>query len=193
MPIAKKVVAKVDDTVDEKDLEIQALKEELERLKESKTEEQSTTPATNDEFVSVKKADLTFHNVKVKKQIIQNNKGEDVPLENYFFVNPGETIFVPNYFNDAFGKPTDREDLIEIFDTIFKPEDNFILLKDKTKEVYNIMVPLKFSNEVNFAENSQTGDCQIHAISFITDGSVNHDKFKSALKKISSLIAYGNK
>lgn len=192
MPIAKKVVAKVDD----KDLQIQALLKQVQELQEKNAETVEINPglpATNDEFVSVKKADLTFHNVKVKKQIIQNNKGEDVPLENYFFVNPGETIFVPNYFNDAFGKPTDREDLIEIFDTIFKPEDNFILLKDKTKEVYNIMVPLKFSNEVNFAENSQTGDCQIHAISFITDGSVNHDKFKSALKKISSLIAYGNK
>ena len=60
------------------------------------------------------------------------------------------------------------------------------------KEVYGVLIPLKFSN-VSEIEDSRHGDYQYHAISFVLDGSVNYKRLKEGLEKVARLIDYKNK
>ncbi len=144
------------------------------------------------EKISVQKANLEFHEIEVKAPIIKNTKGEEVPVEDYFFANEEGRAIAPPFFNKAMGYPVDREDLIEIFDKIFKPEDNFVFLKSRDKEVYGVLVPLKFTN-IGKEEEAVLGDFQFHAVSFIPDGSVNYDKLKLKLKEVATNIDYSDK
>lgn len=144
------------------------------------------------EKVSVQKANLEFHEIEVKDPIIKNTKGEIVPVENYFFANEGERAIAPPFFNKAMGYPVDREDLIEIFDKVFKPEDDFVFLKSRDKEVYGVLVPLKFT-DIGKEEEAVLGDSQFHAVSFIPDGSVNYDRLKLKLQQIATNLDYSNR
>lgn len=141
------------------------------------------------EKATVMKADLQSHEIVVKKPNIKNTKGEEVPVENYFFAPAGEKPIAPPFFNKSVGLPVDREDLIEIFNKIFKPEDNFVFLKSMNKEVYGVLIPLKFT-KISNQEDSVLGEFQYHAISFVLDGSVNISKLISKLKEISTRIDY---
>ena len=86
----------------------------------------------------------------------------------------------------------ERPELIEIFDKTFKPQDNFVFLKSRDKEVYSVLIPLKYT-DINSQEDCILGDYQLHAISFIPDGSVNFDKLKAELKKIATMIKYDSR
>jgi hypothetical protein len=116
----------------------------------------------------------------VKKPVVlKNTSGEVVEASEYFF--NAET---PSWFEKECGKPVDREDLIGVFDKTFKPSDNFLFYKSPDKEVYIIIVPIKYSTTIGEFNNSTTGDFQKHAISFLNEGSVNLDTLKMKLKRI---------
>jgi len=119
------------------------------------------------------------------KIVLKNTSGKDMKLEDYFF---GGVAF-PG-FHKACGMPVDREDLIEVFNKIFNPSDNFLFYKTSNKEVYVIIVPIKFSSMIGDYNNSIDGDCQKHAISFTQEGSVNIDTLKLKLKKILTFVKF---
>ncbi len=141
---------------------------------------------------TITKADNTKAETAVVKPILKNTRGQDVPVEDYFFAKDGEQAIAPSFFNKAIGYPVDREDLVQLFDKVFKPEDNFVLLKDGYKEVYNILVPLKYS-DIGSKEDSILGDYQVHGVSFIMDGSVNYDKFATALLQVAKITNYSSR
>lgn len=129
-----------------------------------------------------------------KKIVLQNTLGEDVAQEDYFFPGevkkPGEekgkftTETAPIYFNKTFGYPVDREDLLAVFHEVFRPSKGFLFYKSKTTELYLIIVPLKFAKTIGKANDSQPGDFQKHALSFISEGSVNLDSLRLKLAKV---------
>ena len=124
----------------------------------------------------------------VKKVVIKNTAGKEVPASDYFFggvVSPG--------FEGTCGKPVDREDLIAVFDKVFKPEYNFLFYKAVDKEVYIIIPPIKYSTTVGEFNNSVDGDFQKHAISFLTEGSVNLDTLKLKLVRIPKFCKFDDK
>lgn len=131
-----------------------------------------------------------FNKILFVKPQIKNTKGEDVDIANYFYAKEGERVIPPPFFNKASGYPvTDREDLIEVFDKVFHPKDNFVLLKSRQSEVYYVLVPLRYSN-INASEDSVLGDFQLHSMSFIADGGVNLDKFRMKLLQVAQLCSY---
>ena len=131
-------------------------------------------------------ADKKASEVKVKADL-KNVAGEDVSEKDYFFSSKGEDS-APNYFNKVCGYAVDREDMLTIFNKIFKPADGFLFYKVRDKEVYVIIVPLKYSSIVGADHESQEGDFQKHAISFISEGSVNLDTLRMKLLKVSNTI-----
>lgn len=175
---------------------LSAQKVELEKELAEANKPAPTAPAPVEQVSTtmVEKADLTKAVTAVVKPVLKNTRGQDVPVEDYFFAKEGEQAMAPSFFNKAVGFPVgpDREDLIAMFDKVFKPEDNFVLLKDAYKEVYGILVPLKYS-DIGSKEDSILGDYQVHAISFIPDGSVNPDKFASALQKVATITNYSSR
>ncbi|MEI6732232.1 MAG: hypothetical protein WCK90_06165 [archaeon] len=129
----------------------------------------------------IKKEPVIVKKEKVikKKQILKDSSGKEVPEANYFF--GGEA---PSGFEKDCGKPVDREDLLSVFNKVFKPEDNFLFYKVLDKEVYIIVVPIKYSTTIGDYNNSMAGDFQKHALSFLNEGSVNLDTLKMKLKRI---------
>lgn len=115
--------------------------------------------------------------------VLKNTAGKEVDEKDYFF--GGKSL---PYFNKVVGSPVDREDLIEIFDKIFDPSLNFLFYKAFNKEVYIIIVPIKYSSIIGEQHNSIPGDFQKHAISFIGEGSVNLDTLKLKLNKIKGFV-----
>jgi len=84
----------------------------------------------------------------------------------------------------------DREDLLEVFNKVFKPEDNILFYRQLDKEVYIIIVPIKYSTSIGENNNSIKGDFQKHAISFLNEGSVNLDSLRGKLEKIQTFVKY---
>ena len=124
----------------------------------------------------------------VNKSILRNTLGKEVPVADYFFggkIAPG--------FEGTCGKPVDREDLLGVFNKVFKPEDNFLFYKAIDKEVYIIIPPIKYSTTVGDFNNSLEGDFQKHAISFINEGSVNLDTLKMKLGRIVKFCKFGDR
>ncbi len=126
----------------------------------------------------------------VKKSILKNTAGEEVPESEYFYKATKDGGVAPDTFTKMCGYPVDREDLVTVFDSIFKPSDNFLFYKSGNKEVYLIIVPLKFSTSVGSTHESVDGDFQKHAISFIGEGSVNIDTLKMKLKRILGFVDF---
>ena len=124
----------------------------------------------------------------VKKTILKNTSGKEVPEADYFFGGKA-----PNSFEKYCGKPVDREDLLAVFNKVFKPEDNFLFYKEIDKEVYLIIPPMKYSTTVGVEQNSLEGDFQKHAISFIGEGSVNLDTLKTKLSRIPKFCKFGDR
>lgn len=124
----------------------------------------------------------------VNKVVLKNTLGKDVPEEDYFFGGK-----IPSGFFGTCGKPVDREDLVEVFNKIFNPEDNFLFYKAADKEVYLIIVPIKCSTTIGESNNSVDGDFQKHAISFLTEGSVNLDTLKLKLRRILPFVKVSGK
>src|SRR5512137_1390178 len=97
-----------------------------------------------------KKEAVTKPAAKKKVEVIlKNTKGEDVEEKDYFF---GGVAF-PG-FQKACGLPVTREDLLDIFHKTFKIEDNFLFYKSDNKEVYIVIVPLKYSSCVSLENGS---------------------------------------
>ena len=124
----------------------------------------------------------------VKKTILKNTSGKEVPEADYFFGGKA-----PSSFDKYCGKPVDREDLVAVFNKVFKPEDNFLFYKEVDKEVYLIIVPIKYSTTVGVEQNSLDGDFQKHAISFINEGSVNLDTLKQKLSRIPKFCKFSDR
>lgn len=126
---------------------------------------------------------------KVKEEkktlVLKNVLGEEVEEKDYFFGGKA-----PKYFEKVCGMPVEREDMIEVFNKIFNPKDNILFYKVFNKEVYLIIVPLKYSSSVGVENESLEGDFQKHAISFIGEGSVNLETLKEKLKKIVQFVEY---
>jgi hypothetical protein len=123
--------------------------------------------------------------VQVKREKINNNiviknvLGEEVSPNDYFYNG-----IIPSGFEQSCGRPVDREDLILAFHKVFKPSDNFLFYKNVEKEVYIVIVPLKYSTTISVDNESFDGDFQKHAISFLNEGSVSTDTLKTKLSKI---------
>ena len=131
-----------------------------------------------------KKEDEKKKKIKI---VIKNTLGEDVPQSDYFYSADGSDT-APLYFHDVCGYPVDREELLAVFNKVFKPKDGILFYKSKDKEVYLVIVPIKHSSIVGPAHNSVIGDFQKHAISFISEGSVNIDTLRTRLTKVASTI-----
>lgn len=132
---------------------------------------------------------------EVKKNsitILKNVFGEDMDPDDYFFKakdKDGKIVSgIPSSFNKVCGLPVDREDMIIIFNRIFKPSRNFLFYKTRDREVYIIIVPLKYASTVGGSNESLAGDFQKHAISFIGEGSVNMESLRMKLERVSSTI-----
>lgn len=124
----------------------------------------------------------------VKKITLKNSIGEEVPEADYFFGGKA-----PSSFEGSCGIAVEREDLLEVFNKVFRPEDNILFYHQKDKEVYLVIIPLKFSAVVGESNNSVEGDFQKHAISFLNEGSVNLDTLKAKLKRIVPFIKFSDR
>lgn len=134
-----------------------------------------------------KEKDIVEKKVKPAKKsiILKNTSGKDVEEADYFFGGKA-----PAGFEGTCGKPVDREDLVAVFDKIFRPEDDILFYKQLDKEVYIIIPPIRFSTTIGDFNNSIEGDFQKHAISFLNEGSVNLDSLKMKLARIQKFLKY---
>lgn len=128
-----------------------------------------------------------------KKAILKNVEGKDMKEEDYFFKKTEKGGKAPDYFNKVCGLPVDREDLLEVFNKVFDKKDNILFYKTTNKEVYVVIVPLKYSTTVVDSNDSIDGDFQKHALSFIKEGSVNTDTMKLKLKRIVPFIKFSDR
>ena len=124
--------------------------------------------------------------------ILKNTQGVDMKEEDYFYGENGKGKAYPT-FNKVCGLPVEREDLLEVFNKVFNPKDNILFYKTTNKEVYLIIVPLKYSKTVGKSNESIDGDAQKHAISFISEGSVNTTTLKSKLERIIPFIDFNDR
>lgn len=131
--------------------------------------------------------------------ILRDVDGDDVEQSEYFYPRlekekvgtpPNEKILEPTdqtapvYFNKICGMPVDRDELIEVFLQYFPRSKGFLFYKARDKEVYLVIVPLKFATTISRSNESRPGDFQRHALSFIGEGSVNVDSLKLKLARI---------
>lgn len=124
--------------------------------------------------------------------VLRDTAGGEVSEKDYFYSTTG-TDAAPEYFNKAFGMPVDREDMLDVFHDVFAPNLGFLFYKSRTSEVYAVIVPLKFSKNIGAKHDSRDGDAQIHAISFIGDGSVNLDTLETKLKRILNFVDFNKR
>lgn len=120
-----------------------------------------------------------------KPTILKNVLGEVVEESSYFYskTKPGQGEAPPS-FNKVCGNPVDREELIEVFKRVFDVKKDVLFYKSPNKEVYLVIVPLKYSSSVGADHESIDGDFQVHSMSFISEGSVNLTTLRTKLQKI---------
>lgn len=130
------------------------------------------------------------------KLILKDVDGADVDQAEYFFprleeeklssgkVLPATDQTAPDYFNKICGYPVDREELIEVFLQYFPRRKGFLFYRQRDKEVYLVIVPLKYATTISKSNESRPGDFQRHAMSFLAEGSVNIDSLKMKLNRI---------
>ena len=129
-----------------------------------------------------------------KVTILKNTSGKEVNEADYFYSEKGiGEGRAPAGFNATCGNPVDREELVSTFNKVFRPEDGILFYKQSDKEVYLVIVPLKFSASVGAHNGSMEGDFQKHAISFLNEGSVNLDTLKMKLKRIVPFVKYSDR
>lgn len=131
--------------------------------------------------------------IKKKPVILKDVNGKDVDQKDYFFSKEKGKDTAPMYFNKIAGYPVEREEMLEVFNRIFKPEKGILFYKQYDKEVYMIIVPLKYASSVGAHNDSINGDHQRHAISFIGEGSVNMDTLRQKLTKVAATIDMSDK
>ena len=127
--------------------------------------------------------------------VLTDVDGDDVDQSEYFFPRTekekiGDKVLLPtdqtapSYFNRICGFPVDREDLIETFLQYFPRAKGFLFYKARDREVYLVIVPLKYATTISRSNESRPGDFQRHALSFIGEGSVNVESLKLKLARI---------
>lgn len=132
--------------------------------------------------------------------ILKDVDGDDVDQAEYFWPRlvaekvgektPYERTLAPTkntadpQFNKLVGMPVDREELIQAFVLFFPRAKGFLFYKARDKEVYTIIVPLKYAKTISAANESRPGDHQRHVLSFIQEGSVNVDSLKMKLERV---------
>lgn len=172
---------------------------ELDELIEAKMEiaDQEKEEARIRRQQEKKAADEALKNTIVLKDV----DGDDVDQSEYFYPRLEDEVTrnasgkeitreatdqtAPAYFNKWCGYPVDREELIETFLQYFPRRKGFLFYKMRDKEVYLVLVPLKYARTVSRSNESRPGDIQRHAMSFIAEGSVNVDSLKLKLNRIS--------
>lgn len=143
------------------------------------------------EAAEKKAADEAKKNLLILKDV----DGADVDQAEYFFprleeeningkVYKPSTETAPAYFNKICGYPVDREELVEVFNQFFPRHKGFLFYRQRDKEVYLVIVPLKYATTISRSNESRPGDFQRHALSFINEGSVNVDSLKLKLGRI---------
>ncbi len=135
----------------------------------------------------VKKQTAKKEEKKVEVKIY-NTSGKEVPTDDYFFKG-----VVPTGFTGTCGNHVTREDLLTVFNKVFKPADNILFYRQADKEVYLVIVPLKYSISVGDFEDSTDGDFQKHAISFLNEGSVNLDTLRQKLERVTKFVKYDDR
>jgi len=146
-----------------------------------KEESFEPTPA---EIAAEKKAAIEAGKEK-KGYTLKDTAGKAVDSGDYFFSTtdkkyPLDKDIIKNYI----GEPVTREDLISVFNDVFKPEWGVLFYKKIDTEVYIVIIPIKYSSIVGRLHESGDGATQLHSISQIAEGSVNIDSFRAKLKRI---------
>lgn len=170
---ATKLGIPFDEKIEEKDLAKLVAEKKAAEIEERKLNKDKEKKAKED--------------AKKTQIVLKNVFGEDIDEADYFYAKDGNGK-APTYFNKVCGFPVDREELLVIFNRIFKPEHGFLFYKARDKEVYIVIVPLKHAHTVGGANESMEGDFQKHAMSFIGEGSVNPDTMKMKLERVFSTI-----
>lgn len=138
--------------------------------------------------VTKAKGDETTTKPLPKKVVLRNTLGEEVPSSDYFYKG-----VVSSGFEGTCGKPVDREELLAVFNKVFKPADKILFYRQLDKEVYLVIIPIKYSTEIGDSQNSIEGDFQKHAISFLNEGSVNTDTLRKKLEQINKFVKYSDR
>lgn len=132
---------------------------------------------------------------KKTQVILQDIDGDDVEQAEYFWPRlekekVGDKEFpvtdqtAPSYFNKICGFPVDHDELKEVFLQYFPRAKGFLFYKARDREVYLVIVPLKYATTISRSNESRPGDFQRHAISFIQEGSVNVESLKLKLARV---------
>jgi len=150
-----------------------------------------------EEAIKAKEVEEAKDKAKKNTFVLRDVDGDDVDQAEYFFARTEEEVIdktthkpstktAPVYFNTTCGFPVDREDLIEAFKLHFPTKKGFLFYRLRDKEVYLIIVPLKYATTISKSNESRPGDFQRHALSFIGEGSVNVDSLKMKLAKVAA-------
>ena len=153
-------------------------------------EQSKTVKDTNEEKKETEIETKIKNPIEKKKTIILKDvNGKDVDQKDYFYSKDRkENTLGYTTLNKVSGYPVEREELLEVFNKIFNPSKGILFYKQYDKEVYIIIVPLKYASSIGTDKDSLDGDYQRHAISFIGEGSVNKDTLKQKLTKVASTI-----
>lgn len=157
--------------------------EELIKFEEKKIEQE-----IEEQKIAKENQRLADEAKKKSNIVLKNINGEEVEEKDYFFPGKdkdGKVTYALPSFNQVCGLPVDREDMLEVFKKVFgETASEFLFYKCRNQEVYIIIVPLRRATVVGESEDSLGGDFQKHAISFISEGSVNLETLKLKLRKI---------
>lgn len=173
-----KIEVKEDTSEDDLDARIKDAEDKIESEKEQKKIEEDNALKAAEE-------------AKKTKIVLKDTDGQDVDQKDYFYpeLKFGKVVKTDTasiFFNKVCGLPVERHDLIEIFNNAFRKDKKFLFYKQFDKEVYLIIVPLKYATTVSNSNESAPGDFQKHALSFIGEGSVNTDSLKMKLARIAA-------
>lgn len=168
-----------DEKVEEKELETLIAEKKAAEIEERKRNKEKEALAKKQE--------------KENKVVLKNVFGDDIDEADFFYNKDKDTGKegngkAPSHFNKVCGFPVEREDMLVIFNRIFKPQHNFLFYKVLDKEVYLVIVPLKHAHTIGGANESLNGDFQKHAISFIGEGSVNLESLRMKLERVATTI-----
>ena len=119
------------------------------------------------------------------------SSGALVPFGNYTYTAHGaEAVEPAPHVIKKMGTPVEEDDLLDTFHKVFAAKHEFLFYKEGRKEVYTVIVPLTHVTELGAEEDSVTGECQVHAMSFIMEGSIDADTLTSKLKRIAKNLNY---
>lgn len=148
----------------------------------------ATAPAINPfQHPAFKTPEATVTEKPKIKIVLKDVLGNEVSNKDYFYSSKGEDA-APAYFNKICGDPVNRDDMLKVFNKVFAPADGFLFYKERDKECFLVIVPLKYSVEVGVEQNSIDGEFQKHAISFLMEGSVNLETLRMKLLRIKNWI-----